>query len=41
MGHRDDGRDDLGVFMVGVDLEDETAIDLEGVDRKAAQIAER
>ena len=40
MGHRDDGRDDLGVFRVGVDFEDEAAIDLEGVDGKAAQIAE-
>ena len=41
MGHRDDGRDDLGVFLVGVDFEDEAAIDLEGVDGKATQIAKR
>ena len=41
MRHRDDRRDDLGIFLVLVNLHNEAAIDLERVDGEAPQIAER
>ena len=40
MGHGDDRRDDLGVFFIGINFDNETAIDFQRIDGKAAQITE-